>query len=233
MPIRIKLAVSGLTIVAVRNYARLRLPAVPMSPHRGRTMKLSKTLAVTATAVTAAALSAASAAPGSAATTPVQGVGVQLTDTQLIYFPANHLDPWQPEPDTYIGTKDQGAIPDPITPGTRRTYHVQVTNTGNVPETMAAFPAAAKMSAAGVFSYPSVSPASVDAASSWTTVSPAGAGLAPGASYTATVTVAVPAATRAGSYYAVVWAGPRAKAAKPGSITLAIYAGIREYLTVS
>ncbi len=200
-------------------------------------MKLSKTLAVTATAVTAAALSAAlsaaSAAPGSAATTPVQGVGVQLTDTQLIYFPTNHLDPWQPEPDTYIGTKDQGTVPDPITPGTSRTYHVRVTNTGNVRETMAAFPAAAKMSAAGVFSYPSVSPASVDAASSWTTVTPAGAVLAPGGGYTATVTVTVPAAARAGSYYAVVWAGPRAQAAKPGSITLATYAGIREYLTVS
>jgi hypothetical protein len=195
-------------------------------------MKLSKTLAVTAAAVAAAALSAASAAPGSA-TTPVQGVGVQLTDTQLIYFPTNHLDPWQPEPDTYIGTKDQGTIPDPITPGTSRTYHVRVTNTGNVRETMAAFPAAAKMSAAGVFSYPSVSPASVDAASAWTTVTPAGAVLAPGGGYTATVTVAVPAATPAGSYYAVVWAGPRAQAAKPGSITLATYAGIREYLTVS
>jgi hypothetical protein len=195
-------------------------------------MKLSKTLAVTAAAVAAAALSAASAAPGSA-TTPVQGVGVQLTDTQLIYFPTNHLDPWQPEPDTYIGTKDQGTIPDPITPGTSRTYHVRVTNTGNVRETMAAFPAAAKMSAAGDFSYPSVSPASVDAASAWTTVTPAGAVLAPGGGYTATVTVAVPAATPAGSYYAVVWAGPRAQAAKPGSITLATYAGIREYLTVS
>ena len=78
-----------------------------------------------------------------------------------------------------------------------------------------------------------MSPASVDAASSWTTVTPAGAVLAPGGGYTATVTVTVPAAARAGSYYAVVWAGPRAQAAKPGSVTLATYAGIREYLTVS
>jgi hypothetical protein len=78
-----------------------------------------------------------------------------------------------------------------------------------------------------------VSPASVDAASSWTTVTPAGAVLAPGASYTATVTVTVPAAAKAGSYYAVVWAGPQVQTAKPGSITLATYAGIREYLTVS
>jgi hypothetical protein len=174
-------------------------------------MKLSKTIAVTATAVTAAALSAASAAPGSAATSPGQGVGVQLTDTQLIYFPTNHLDPWQPEPDTYIGTKDQGTVP----------------------ETMAAFPAAARMSAADVFSYPSVSPASVDAASSWTSVTPDSGVLAAGGSYTATVTVTIPAAARSGSYYAVVWAGPRAQAAKPGSVTLATYAGIREYLTVS
>ena len=105
--------------------------------------------------------------------------------------------------------------------------------TGTVPETMAAFPAAATMSAAGVFSYTSVSPASVDAASSWTTVTPASAALAPGASYTATVTVTVPAAARAGSYYAVVWAGPKVQAAKRGGVTLAIYAGIREYLTVS
>ena len=194
-------------------------------------MKLSKTVA--ATGVATVALSAGIAVPAFASTTPVQGVGAQLTDTQLINFPTNHLNPWQPEPDIYIGTKDQGTVPDPIEPGTSRTYHVLVTNTGNIPETMAAFPAAAAMSAAGVFSYPSVSPASVDAASSWTTVAPAGAVLAPGASYTATVTVAVPAATRAGSYYAVVWAGPKAPAAKPGSITLAIYAGIREYLTVS
>jgi hypothetical protein len=194
-------------------------------------VKLSKTFA--AGAVTATALSAAIAVPALASATPVQGVGVQLTDTQLINFPTNHLSPWQREPDTYIGTKDQGTIPDPIAPGTSRTYHVLVTNSGNIPETMAAFPSAATMSAARVFSYPSVSPASTDAASSWTTITPAGAVLAPGASYTATVTVTVPAATRAGSYYAVVWAGPRAKAAKAGGITLAIYAGIREYLTVS
>jgi hypothetical protein len=194
-------------------------------------VKLSKTFA--AGAVTATALSAAIAVPALASATPVQGAGVQLTDTQLINFPTNHLSPWQPEPDTYIGTKDQGTIPDPITPGTSRTYHVLVTNSGNIPETMAAFPSAATMSAAGVFSYASVSPASTDAASSWTNITPADAVLAPGASYTATVTVTVPAATRAGSYYAVVWAGPRTKAAKPGSITLATYAGIREYLTVS
>jgi hypothetical protein len=30
-----------------------------------------------------------------------------------------------------------------------------------------------------------------------------------------------------------VWAGPQAQSAKPGTITLAINAGIREYLTVS
>lgn len=193
-------------------------------------MKLSKTLAV---AVPAAALCAGIAAPAYASAAPVQGVGVRLTDTQLIYFPTNHLQPWQPEPDIYIGTKDQGTIPDPIAPGTSRAYHVLVTNTGNIPETMAAYPAAATMSAAGVFSYPSVSPTSVDAASSWTKVTPSSAVLAPGASFTATVTVTVPAATRAGSYYAVLWAGPRAQAAKPGSIALATYAGIREYLTVS
>jgi len=195
-------------------------------------MKLSKTL--TAAAVTAAALSAGiTAAPAFASVTPVQGVGVRLTDTQLINFPTNHLSPWQPEPDIYIGTKDEGTKPDPIAPGTSRAYHVLVTNTGNIPETMAAFPAAAKMSAAGIFSWSSVSPASTDAATSWTAVTPAGAVLAPGASYTATVTVTIPAGTRAGSSYAVFWAGPKAQGAKPGSITLAIYAGIREYLTVS
>jgi hypothetical protein len=164
---------------------------------------------------------------------PVQGVGVQLTDTQLINFPTNHLSPWQPEPDTYIGAKNQGAVADPIAAGTTRTYHLKVSNTGNIPETMAAFPAAAAMSAKGIFSWASVSPSAVDAASSWTTVTPAPASLAPGASYTATVTVTVPAGTPAGSYYAVVWAAPQAQAAKPGSITLAIYAGIREYITVS
>jgi hypothetical protein len=197
-------------------------------------MELSATIA--ATAVTAAVLLAGVAAPlsaSAASASPVQGVGVRLTDTQLINFPANQRNPWQLEPDVYIGAKDQGTIPDPIGPGTTRTYHVLVTNTGNVSETMAAFPAAATMSATGVFSYTSVSPTSVDAASSWTTVTPSGAVLAPCASYTATVTVAVPAGTRPGSYYAVVWAGPRVQAAKHGGIRLAIYAGVREYLTVS
>jgi hypothetical protein len=197
---------------------------------KGTTMKLSSTLAA---AALSAALSAGIAAPAFATTTPVQGVGVQLTDTQLINFPSNHLDPWQSEPDTYIGTKDQGTSPDPIAPGTSRTYHVQVTNAGTATETMAAFPAAAAMSARGVFSWSSVSPASTDAASSWTTLTPATAVLAPGASYTATVTVTVPAGTPAGSYYAVLWAGPQAASAKPGTIALAIYAGIREYLTIS
>jgi hypothetical protein len=198
------------------------------------TMRTTVKLAVSALTVAAAAgLTAGLAATAVASTTPVQGVGVQLTDTQLINFPTNLLDPWQPEPDVYIGTKDQGTLPDPIAPGTSRTYHLQVTNTGNVTETTAAFPAAATMSAAGVFSYTSVSPASVNAASSWTTVTPASAVLAPGASYSATVTVTVPAATRAGSHYAVLWAGPRAKTVSAGHITLAIYAGIREYLTVS
>jgi hypothetical protein len=193
-------------------------------------MKLAKVLA---TATLAAALTAGLAAPAFASTTPVQGVGVQLTDTALINFPTNLRSPWQAEPDIYIGTKNQGKIADPFAPGTSRTYHVLVTNSGNVPETMAAFSAAATMSAQGVFSYTNASPTSVDAASSWTTVTAASAVLAPGASYSATVTVTVPAGTPAGSYYAVVWAGPKVQSAKAGTITLAVYAGIREYLTVS
>jgi hypothetical protein len=193
-------------------------------------MKLSRILG---TAVFSAAVTVGVAAPALASGTAVQGVGVQLTDTKLIHFPTNLRAPWQPEPDGYIGTKYQGRIPDPIKAGTSRTYHVRVTNTGNVTETMAAFPAAAAMSARGVFSYTSVSPAATNAASSWTKVTPATAVLAPGAHYTATVTVTVRAGTKAGKYYAVLWAGPKTQHAKAGSITLAIYAGIREYLTVS
>jgi hypothetical protein len=193
-------------------------------------MKLSRILATTALA---GALSAGIATPALAATTPVQGVSVQLTDTALVNFPTNANAPWQSEPDIYIGTTDQGKIADPLAPGASRTYHVKISNTGNVTETMAVYPAAATMSATGAFSYTSTSATSVNAASSWTTVTPASAVLAPGASYTATVTVTVPAGTPAGSYYAVVWAGPQAQSAKPGTITLAINAGIREYLTVS
>jgi hypothetical protein len=198
------------------------------------------TLAIAATGITFTPLSAF------ASRAPVQGVGAGLTDTQLIHFPANHRAPWQREPDTYIGTKDQGKIADPIAPRTTRTYHVRVANTGNVTETMAVFPAAAAMSRRGVFSYRRVSPEYVDAASSWTTVTPARAVLAPGASYIATVRVTIPARARAGRYYAVVWAGPQVKPVKPvkpckrgrrckpveANITLAIYVGIREYLTV-
>jgi hypothetical protein len=65
-------------------------------------VKLSKTFA--AGAVSATALSAAMAVPALASATPVQGVGVRLTDTQLINFPTNHLSPWQPEPDTDPGS---------------------------------------------------------------------------------------------------------------------------------
>jgi hypothetical protein len=172
------------------------------------------------------------AVPAFAATAPFQGVGVQLTDTSLVNFPTNLRSPWQTEPDTYIGTRYEGTIPDPIAAGTSRTYHVVVSDRGNVPETMAVYPAAATMSAAGVFSYSSVSPAAVNAASSWTIVGSPSATLAPGASYTTTVTVAVPAGTPAGKYYAILWAGPKAATAKTG-ITLAIYAGIREYITVA
>ena len=197
---------------------------------KGKTMKLSRILA---TATLAGALSAGIAAPAFAATTtPTQGVGVQLTDTALVNFPTNTRAPWQSEPDIYIGTTDQGKIADPFAPGTSRTYHVLVSDTGNVPETMGVYPAAATMSATGAFSYSSTSSTSVNDASSWTTVDTASAVLAPGASYTVTVTVTVPAGTRTGSYYAVVWAGPRVDSAKDG-ITLAIHAGVREYLTVS
>lgn len=192
-------------------------------------MKLSRIV----TATLFAALPVGIAAPAVASATPVQGVSVQLTDAQLIHFPANLRAPWQPEPDGYIGTKYEGTIPDPFAPGISRTYHVLVANTGNVPETMAVFPAAAAMSANRVFSYSSVSPTSINAASSWTTITPASAVVAPGASYTTKVTVTVPADTRAGSYYAVVWAGPLVHSTKASEITLAIYAGIREYLTVS
>jgi hypothetical protein len=197
---------------------------------KGKTVKLSRILATTAVA---GALSAGIATPAFAATTPIQGVGVNLTDTALVNFPTNVNFPWVTEPDTYIGTKDVGKIPDPLAPGTSRTYHVVVSNTGNIPETMGVFSAAATMSATGTFSYNSTSSTYVDAASSWTTISPASAVLAPGAKYTAIVTITVPAGTPAGSYYAVVWAGPQVQSAKPGVIALAIQAGVREYLTVS
>src|ERR1700683_5400690 len=195
---------------------------------KGKTMKLSRILA---TATLAGALSAGIAAPAFAATTtPTQGVGVQLTDTALVNFPTNTRAPWQSEPDIYIGTTDQGKIADPFAPGTSRTYYVLVSDTGNVPKTMRVSSAAATMIAPGAFSYSSTSSASVNDASSWTTVDTASAVLAHGASYTVTVTVTVPAGTRTGSYYAVVWAGPRVDSAKDG-ITLAIHAGVREYLT--
>jgi Bacterial protein of unknown function (DUF916) len=196
---------------------------------KGKTMRLSR---IVATATLSAALFAGIAAVALADPSPVQGVGVQLTDTALVNFPTNTRAPWQSEPDIYIGTKDQGKIPDPFAPGTSRTYHVRVSNTGNVRETMVVYPAAATMSDKGVFSYSSTSSTSVNDASSWTTVDTASAVVAPGDSYTVTVTVTVPAGTRAGSYYAVLWAGPRVDSANDG-ITLAIHAGVREYLTVS
>jgi hypothetical protein len=174
---------------------------------------------------------------------PRQSVGFGLIDTQLIHFPTNHSDPWQREPDIYIGTTDEGQVANPIAPHTTRIYHVRVTNTGNVTETMAVFSSGAYMSSKGVFRYIRVSKC-VDNASSWTKVTPARAVLAPGKSYIATVRVTVPAHTRAQKTYAVLWAGPVVNAVKHGKagkhgqpvkpgIILAIYVGIREYLTVS
>src|ERR1700689_5105134 len=143
---------------------------------KGKTMRLSR---IVAAATLSAALFAGIAAVALADPSPVQGIGVQLTDTALVNFPTNTRAPWQSEPDIYIGTTDQGKIADPFAPGTSRTYHVLVSNTGNVPETMGVYPAAATMSATGAFSYSSTSSTSVNAPSSWTIVSPASAVLAP------------------------------------------------------
>jgi hypothetical protein len=165
---------------------------------------------------------------------PKQGVAAGLIDTQLIHFPKNHSHPWQREPDTYIGTKDEGQVATPIAPHTTRIYHVRVTNTGNITETMAAFSSGAYMTSKGVFRYVRVTKC-VNGASSWTTITPARVVLAPGKSYIATVRVSVPAHTRAHKTYAVLWVGPVVNAGKHGKhgVTLVIYVGIREYLTVS
>jgi hypothetical protein len=71
----------------------------------------------------------------------VPGVG-QLLDQQNITFPATATLPVRTElePGTYVGSKyaiGGGTTADPIAPGTSRTYHIAMTNTGNTTETMA------------------------------------------------------------------------------------------------
>ena len=148
---------------------------------------------------------------------PVQGVGIQLLNTS----PA-----WYSRPDTYIGRVNDGLTADPLKPGEVRTYSVRVTDTGNIPEKIDVYPAAASVSnGAWLPTY-----TGKNLASSWTSVSPSSLPLNPGQGAVVTVTIRVPAKTAAGTQYGVVWAGPVNNAA--GQVKLNILAGIREYLTV-
>jgi hypothetical protein len=193
---------------------------------------LAATIHTTANAGAAAAKTTTVTAPA-----VVQGVGVQLLDQQNITFPATATLPVRTElePDTYIGAKyaiGGGTTADPIAPGTSRTYHIAITNTGNTTGTMSSFADGAALT--GTSFVGQTGAAYGDAASLWTSVPAAPAVLAPGASHTENVTVTVPAATKAGTYYAVVWAGPKATTpTASANVSLQIYAGIREYITVS
>jgi hypothetical protein len=168
----------------------------------------------------AAATASASAAPASSAPAR-QGVGVQLLDTGAAGAPAYGRS------DVYIGAQDDGLLPAPMKAGTARTYTVRISNPGGITEDIRIFPAAASMTASGYV--PSNN--GVNAASSWTGVSQSSVTLAPGGTALVAVTVRIPAAARAGTGYAIAWAAVVPPGGS-GNVTLAVRAGIREYLTV-
>lgn len=150
-----------------------------------------------------------------------QGIGVQLMNT------GSPGAPDYSRPDVYIGAQDDGLLPDPIRAGTSRTYTVKVVNTGNVPEQVKVFPAAASMTKSGYLA----SNNGVNKASSWTTATPGKVSLAASGTAYISVTVKVPAGTPSGTYYAVLWAAPVSPGGS-GNLVVAILAGIREYITV-
>lgn len=155
-------------------------------------------------------------------TTPVeQGVGVQLLDTGL------EGPPDYGRPDVYIGTQNDGLLPDPITNGSSRTYTMQVSNTGNILETITVFPAAAYLSPDGGW-YPTSD--GVNDATAWISLSPQEVTLEPAGAGNVQVAVSVPTGTTPGTYYAVVWAGPQVPSGE--GINIAVQAGIRAYITV-
>jgi hypothetical protein len=153
--------------------------------------------------------------PPAPATGTGTGVGVRLWDTTGA---------------VYIGTTTGRNLPNPIPAGSSRRYLVQATNMGGVPESLGIHAAPAARSANGVFTW---SPGVLSPVPSWTTSTPATATNVPaGRSFTATVTVAVPAGTPAGTYYGVLWAGVVVSPGT-GQITMGAQAGIREYVTVN
>ena len=68
--------------------------------------------------------------------------------------------------------------------------------------------------------------------SSWTTVTPESVSLAPGATSTATVRIAVPSSARGGERYGAVWAELPAAPSPAGGISTVNRVGIRTYLSV-
>lgn len=174
-----------------------------------------------------AALAAVTATAGvsyAADSTPRQGVGIQLLDNGPSGAPCYGSQ------DAYIGTCYYGNVAQPIAPGGSRTYTLEVTNTGDVQETVNLIPASATdVNGAYVPSNTGVNWVSQD------TVVDLNGGvldLAPGDAGYVAVTVYVPSDARPGTGYGVVWASVTPPGG-PGNVKLAIQSGVREYLTVS
>jgi len=178
-------------------------------------------LAAASVAVAGGAIAALPAA-ALASSVPTVGVGVQLMDTSIVHFPTNTLDPYQSEPDGDIGTTYEGTIPDPMAPGTSRTYHVQLTNAGNVDENLSVV-----QETGGYYNFGGAS-----VPSSWISLSSDGGSIAPGAKVDETVTVSIPDDATPGLYGGVVM-GTATDPTASGQILNAVGAGIREYITVS
>ncbi len=169
----------------------------------------------------AAVISLAVPLVSQASTPPRQGVGVALLDIGAWGAPDYG------RPDAYIGAQDDGLLADPIAPGASRAYTVEVQNAGQVTEKILVFTAKAAMPK-GLWS-PSMTGS--DAATTWTHLSASTVTLAAGKSADVTVTVTVPAGSRAQTSYGVVWAENVPVQAK-GSVTLASAAGVPEYISV-
>jgi hypothetical protein len=119
-------------------------------------------------------------------------------------------------------------IVDHVAPGTKVQRRFEVSNATSSPQQIQLYAASATLqNGAFVFG----DGRSANELTGWTTVSPPTLPLAPGASATGTVTIAVPAAAGGGERYAVVWA-ELPGATDASGITLVNRVGIRMYLSV-
>jgi len=116
-----------------------------------------------------------------------------------------------------------------LTPGSRMTRQVEISNTTDATADIVVFTAAASI-VKGKFSF---APGRTgDTLSSWTSVEQSNLHLAPGATALDTVTIKVPKRASSGERYAVVWAEVSAPSPARSGVRLVSRVGVRMYVSV-